>query len=72
MPLLKGILKLFNPLIIPYFRNEMRLAEKDRRNATELEWQQVALVLDRFLLVVFVIGTAVTSLTILYQRHLDF
>ena len=50
----------------------MRLAEKDRRNAAELEWQQVALVLDRFLLVVFVIGTAVTSLTILYQRHLDF
>uniref|UniRef100_A0AC34FHW4 Neurotransmitter-gated ion-channel transmembrane domain-containing protein n=1 Tax=Panagrolaimus sp. ES5 TaxID=591445 RepID=A0AC34FHW4_9BILA len=53
-------------------RNEMRLAEKDRRNAAELEWQQVALVLDRFLLVVFVIGTAVTSLTILYQRQLNF
>jgi nicotinic acetylcholine receptor len=53
-------------------RNEMRLAEKDRRNAAELEWQQVALVLDRFLLVVFVIGTAVTSITILYQRQLNF
>uniref|UniRef100_A0A914ZCD4 Uncharacterized protein n=1 Tax=Panagrolaimus superbus TaxID=310955 RepID=A0A914ZCD4_9BILA len=53
-------------------RNEMRLAEKDRRNAAELEWQQVALVLDRFLLVVFVIGTVVTSLTILYQRQLNF
>uniref|UniRef100_A0A914QNY0 Uncharacterized protein n=1 Tax=Panagrolaimus davidi TaxID=227884 RepID=A0A914QNY0_9BILA len=53
-------------------RNEMRLAEKDRRNAAELEWQQVALVLDRFLLVVFVIGTLITSLTILCQRQLNF
>ncbi|TKR57608.1 hypothetical protein L596_030288 [Steinernema carpocapsae] len=52
-------------------RNEMRLAEKDRRDATKLEWQQVALVLDRFLLIVFVVGTAMVSLTIIYQRQLS-
>uniref|UniRef100_A0A7E4VUT2 Neur_chan_LBD domain-containing protein n=1 Tax=Panagrellus redivivus TaxID=6233 RepID=A0A7E4VUT2_PANRE len=53
-------------------RNEMRIAEKDRRDAAQLEWQQVALVLDRFLLIVFVIGTAITSVTILYQKQLNF
>lgn len=50
----------------------MRLAEKDRRNAAELEWKQVALVLDRFLLIVFVVATIITSLMILFQRHLNF
>ncbi|KAJ1357588.1 hypothetical protein KIN20_015767 [Parelaphostrongylus tenuis] len=51
-------------------RNEMRVAEHDRRNATQLEWQQVAMVLDRFLLIVFVCGTALSSFVILYQRWL--
>ncbi|MFH4973495.1 hypothetical protein AB6A40_000204 [Gnathostoma spinigerum] len=51
-------------------RNEMRLAEKDRRHAANLEWQQVALVLDRFLLAVFVLGTATVSFCILYQKQL--
>ncbi|CAJ0578672.1 unnamed protein product, partial [Mesorhabditis spiculigera] len=51
-------------------RNEMRQAEKDRRDAAKLEWQQVSMVLDRFLLVVFVIGTASASFVILYQRQL--
>ncbi|KAK6744893.1 hypothetical protein RB195_011546 [Necator americanus] len=53
-------------------RNELRTAEKDRRNAIELEWQQVAMVLDRFLLVVFLIGTTISSFVILYQRELGF
>lgn len=52
------------------FRNEMRQAEKDRRNATKLQWQQVALVLDRFLFILFATGTTLTSLTIIYQRQL--
>uniref|UniRef100_A0A158PHK9 Neur_chan_memb domain-containing protein n=1 Tax=Angiostrongylus costaricensis TaxID=334426 RepID=A0A158PHK9_ANGCS len=51
-------------------RNEMRVAEHDRRDATQLEWQQVAMVLDRFLLIVFVCGTALSSFVILYQRWL--
>ncbi|CAJ0943318.1 unnamed protein product, partial [Mesorhabditis belari] len=51
-------------------RNEMRQAEKDRRDAAKLEWQQVSMVLDRFLLVVFVLGTASASFVILYQRQL--
>ncbi|VDL80635.1 unnamed protein product [Nippostrongylus brasiliensis] len=51
-------------------RHEMRVAERDRRDATQLEWQQVAMVLDRFLLVVFIIGTAASSMIILCQRSL--
>uniref|UniRef100_A0A915EGV3 Uncharacterized protein n=1 Tax=Ditylenchus dipsaci TaxID=166011 RepID=A0A915EGV3_9BILA len=51
-------------------RNEMRLAEKDRRNAMKLEWQQVALVLDRFFFYLFVTITVVSSLSIIYQRQI--
>uniref|UniRef100_A0A914W783 Uncharacterized protein n=1 Tax=Plectus sambesii TaxID=2011161 RepID=A0A914W783_9BILA len=50
-------------------RNEIRLNEGDRRDAIKLEWQQVALVLDRFLLLIFVVGTAVISFAILHQRE---
>ncbi|KAI6215851.1 Ligand-gated ion channel 4 [Aphelenchoides besseyi] len=51
-------------------RNEMRLAEKDRRNACRLEWQQVALVLDRFLFLLFGLGSALTFFVIIYQKEL--
>ncbi|KAI1710358.1 neurotransmitter-gated ion-channel transmembrane region domain-containing protein [Ditylenchus destructor] len=50
-------------------RNEMRLAEKDRRNAMKLEWQQVAMVLDRFFFYLFFVITVVSSLAIIYQRQ---
>lgn len=48
----------------------MRQAEKDRRNASKLEWQQVALVLDRFLFLLFAAGTALTSAVIVYQQQI--
>uniref|UniRef100_A0A183CIB6 Cyclin N-terminal domain-containing protein n=1 Tax=Globodera pallida TaxID=36090 RepID=A0A183CIB6_GLOPA len=48
-------------------RNELRLMEKDRRNAEKLEWQQVALVLDRFFLVLFSIGTALVLVLIVFS-----
>ncbi|CAI5446146.1 unnamed protein product [Caenorhabditis angaria] len=51
-------------------RNEMRVAERDKRDAIALEWQQVAMVLDRFLLVVFLIGTSASTFVILNQRNL--
>ncbi|KAI0221860.1 Ligand-gated ion channel 4 [Lamellibrachia satsuma] len=37
--------------------NEMRVAEEDRRNIIKYEWQQVALVVDRMLLFVFMVTT---------------
>lgn len=35
-------------------QNEMRLVEQDRRDAIKLQWQQVAVVVDRLLLLIFV------------------
>ena len=35
-------------------KNEIRLAEQDRRDHIKLEWQQVALVVDRLLLWIFI------------------
>ena len=51
------------------FRNEIRVAEKDRRNAIKLEWQQVAHVLDRFLSIVFALITISSLLVIVTQRE---
>ncbi|XP_043197753.1 neuronal acetylcholine receptor subunit alpha-10-like [Amphibalanus amphitrite] len=48
-------------------RNDQRLAEQDRRDAIKLEWQQMALVLDRFLLWVFITSTVGATFGILYM-----
>ncbi|XP_064647842.1 neuronal acetylcholine receptor subunit alpha-10-like isoform X2 [Lineus longissimus] len=48
-------------------KNEMRLADQDRRDAIKLEWQQVALVVDRLLLTLFVGATLGVTLAILFQ-----
>ncbi|KAK8400692.1 hypothetical protein O3P69_002469 [Scylla paramamosain] len=48
-------------------RNEIRLAEQDRRDTIRLEWQQVALVVDRFLLWTFIIATISTTFGIMYM-----
>jgi len=45
--------------------NDFRLADQDRRNVNNLEWQQVALVVDRILLVLFTVGTVAITLSIL-------
>jgi hypothetical protein len=50
---------------------QIRLTEQDRRDAIKLEWQQVALVLDRFLLLVFVVGTTLVSFLILFPKQLS-
>lgn len=46
-------------------RNERRLVEQDRRERTELDWKQVALVSDRALLCVFLLTTIVSTAVIL-------
>ena len=51
-------------------RNEMRLAEKDRRNAVRLEWEAVASVLDRLFVVLLAFVSTLTSLAMIYQREL--
>ncbi|KYQ48368.1 Neuronal acetylcholine receptor subunit alpha-7 [Trachymyrmex zeteki] len=46
-------------------RNERRLVEQDRRERTELDWKQVALVSDRALLCIFLLTTIVSTAVIL-------
>ena len=45
----------------------MRLAEQDRRDAMKIEWQQVGLIVDRFLLCIFVIVTVTVTLVIMLR-----
>ncbi|KAL5006859.1 hypothetical protein ScPMuIL_015665 [Solemya velum] len=46
-------------------RNEFRLAEQDRRDHVKKEWQQLALVLDRLLLLCFLIVTVSITLSLM-------
>lgn len=47
-------------------RNEMRLCEQDHKDSLCLEWQEVALVLDRFLLLIFFVATVLFSGIIIF------
>ncbi|CAL1289880.1 unnamed protein product [Larinioides sclopetarius] len=46
-------------------RNEIRTTEQDRKDKIRSEWQHVALIIDRFLLWVFIISTLGTTFGIL-------
>ncbi len=48
-------------------KNEMRLAEQDRRDHIRLEWQQIGLIVDRILLVCFIALTLGVTLGILFN-----
>lgn len=48
-------------------RNEIRLMEQDKREVIKLEWQQVALIADRVLLVCFVTATVTITGVVLFQ-----
>ena len=50
-------------------KNEMRLADQDRRETIRQEWQHLALILDRLLLVCFVILTASISLALILPGY---
>lgn len=51
-------------------KSEFRLAEQERRDAIKREWQLVALVVDRVLLVVFTIATlSITAAILLHAPH---
>jgi len=44
----RQFLRVLNKVYQTIERNEVRLAEQDRKDAIKLEWQQVALVIDRW------------------------
>ncbi|CAN8013928.1 unnamed protein product, partial [Ixodes persulcatus] len=48
-------------------KSEVRVAERDRRDALRTEWHQVAAVCDRFLLAVFLLSTALATFLVLFS-----
>lgn len=48
-------------------RNEIRLAEQDRRDVIKLEWQQVAQMVDRLFLTVFVCVTIIVTCIVMFK-----
>ncbi|XP_050034785.1 neuronal acetylcholine receptor subunit alpha-10-like [Dermacentor andersoni] len=48
-------------------KNELRVAERDRRDALRGEWHQVAVVCDRFLLAAFLLSIAVAACVVLFS-----
>ncbi|KAK3876955.1 hypothetical protein Pcinc_018292, partial [Petrolisthes cinctipes] len=63
----RHFLRVLDKVNLTIEKNEVRLAEQDRRDAIKLEWQQVALVVDRFLLWVFLLATISATFGILYK-----
>ncbi|XP_014674123.1 PREDICTED: ligand-gated ion channel 4-like, partial [Priapulus caudatus] len=63
----RQFIKVLNKVYQTIEKNEIRLAEQDRRDTIRLEWQQVALVVDRILLWVFILVTTIVSLVIIYS-----
>ncbi|XP_050735960.1 neuronal acetylcholine receptor subunit alpha-10-like isoform X2 [Eriocheir sinensis] len=63
----RHFLRVLNKVHQTIEKNEIRLAEQDRRDTIRLEWQQVALVVDRFLLWTFIIATISTTFGIMYM-----
>ncbi|BFZ01344.1 hypothetical protein BsWGS_04383 [Bradybaena similaris] len=50
-------------------KNEMRLEDQDRKDAIKNEWQQLALVVDRLLLLIFVVFTTGITLALILPGY---
>ncbi|KAH9513382.1 hypothetical protein Btru_034781 [Bulinus truncatus] len=50
-------------------KNEMRLEDQDRKDAIKIEWQQLALVIDRLLLFIFVVFTIAITLALILPGY---
>ncbi|RUS71039.1 hypothetical protein EGW08_021197, partial [Elysia chlorotica] len=52
-------------------KNEMRLEDQDRRDAIKNEWQQLALVIDRLLLFLFLAFATAISMALILPGYLQ-
>lgn len=52
-------------------RNEVRLAEQDRRDYIKQEWQQLALVVDRMLMFIFIMGLFIYTIALFAPVNRD-
>ena len=62
-------LKVLNKVHQTIEKNEARQADQDRRDTIRKEWQQLALIMDRLLLVCFVILTTSISLALILPGY---
>ncbi|XP_023224851.1 neuronal acetylcholine receptor subunit alpha-10-like [Centruroides vittatus] len=63
----RQFLRVLNKVYETIEKNEMRIAEQERRDAIKSEWQQIALVCDRLLLAVFLLATVTSTFLILFS-----
>ncbi|KAH3755061.1 hypothetical protein DPMN_189744 [Dreissena polymorpha] len=52
-------------------RNEIRISEQDRRDVIRQEWQQLALVIDRLMLIIFIFATVTVTLVVMVPQEYD-
>jgi hypothetical protein len=64
-PCQKEFMKILHRINKTIDRNDLRMAEQDRRDVIRVEWQQLALVIDRLLLVVFIVIVVCSTLSLL-------
>lgn len=63
----KQFLRVLSKVYETIEKNEVRVAERDRRDVLRTEWHQVAAVCDRFLLAVFLLSTALATFLVLFS-----
>ena len=63
----RQFMRVLQKVYITIEKNEQRLADQDRRDAIKLEWQQVAMIVDRLLLTLFMCTALGVTLAILFQ-----
>lgn len=59
------IIRILNKVHASIDRNEQRLTDQERRELMEMEWKQASIVLDRLLLLIFMLVTIISTVTIL-------
>lgn len=52
-------------------RNEARIQEQDRKDILKQEWQQLAFVLDRMLLLIFILVSVTVTLVVMIPQEYD-
>jgi hypothetical protein len=64
----KTVLRLIKRLNTNIERNELRLYDLEIRDIVKNEWRQLAIIIDRLMLLIFIVTTSFVLLSIFYQR----
>jgi hypothetical protein len=64
----KNVLRLMKRLNTNIERNELRLYDLEIRDIVKNEWRQLAIIIDRLMLVIFILLTSIVLASIYFQR----